>query len=87
MLAPVLKTLAFAIVLLRGTHAATVSLDLPIQNKNIAPDGFKRPTTLANGEYPGPLIKGNKGDTFKINVENQLHDLSMLKSTSIVRPI
>lgn len=42
-------------------------------------------TTVAEGQFPGPLIKGNKGDTFKINVFDDLHDDAMLLPTSIVR--
>jgi iron transport multicopper oxidase len=38
---------------------------------------------LAGGVYPGPLIKGNKGDNFQINVIDNLTEGSMLKSTSI----
>ncbi|TRM58139.1 laccase [Schizophyllum amplum] len=57
--------------------------NLPIVNKDIAPDGFTRSTILANGKFPGELIKGYKGNTFKINVQDRLTDTSMLKSTSI----
>lgn len=34
--------------------------DLNIVNKVIAPDGVARDTVLAEGTFPGPLIKGNK---------------------------
>lgn len=34
--------------------------DLHIVNKDIAPDGFKRPTVLAGGTFPGPVITGQK---------------------------
>ncbi len=34
--------------------------NLPIVNKVIAPDGFTRDTVLAGGQFPGPLIVGNK---------------------------
>ena len=34
--------------------------DLPIVNKDIAPDGFTRPAALAGGTFPGPLITGQK---------------------------
>ncbi|KAL1663623.1 laccase [Schizophyllum commune] len=57
--------------------------NLPIVNKEIAPDGFSRPTVLANGTFPGELIKGTKGNTFKINVQDQLNDTRMLRSTTI----
>jgi iron transport multicopper oxidase len=64
-------------------QAATVRRTLNIVNREFAPDGFSRPTVLANGIYPGPLITGNKGDNFKLNVANRLTDNRMLRSTSI----
>jgi len=57
--------------------------DLPIINANIAPDGFTRPAVLAGGTFPGPTIRGNKGDTFVINVYDELNDTSMDVATSI----
>ncbi|KAJ7289255.1 yellow laccase [Mycena rebaudengoi] len=57
--------------------------DLPIVNKIISPDGFTRSTVLAGGTFPGPLIKGNKGSHFRLNVKDQLTDNTMLRSTSI----
>ncbi|TEB28872.1 laccase 2 precursor [Coprinellus micaceus] len=61
---------------------------LAIANKNIAPDGFDRSTVLAGASdasvaFPGPLIRGNKGDRFALNVINHLADTSMLRSTAI----
>jgi iron transport multicopper oxidase len=57
--------------------------NLEIVNKYIHPDGFNRSTVLAGGTFPGPLIKGNMGDTFKINVQDKLVDKTMERSTSI----
>nr|ALE66817.1 laccase A [Antrodiella faginea] len=57
--------------------------DLKIVNANIQPDGFTRPAVLAGGTFPGPLIKGNKGDNFQLNVIDELENEDMLKSTSI----
>lgn len=34
--------------------------DLHIVNAEILPDGFSRPAVLADGQFPGPLITGNK---------------------------
>ncbi|KAG2743690.1 multicopper oxidase [Suillus brevipes Sb2] len=56
---------------------------LTIANKVIAPDGFERPATLANGMFPGPLIAAQKGDHFAIEVVNELQDESMFTSTSV----
>jgi FtsP/CotA-like multicopper oxidase with cupredoxin domain len=41
---------------------------------------------LAGGTFPGPVIRGCKGDRFQLNVINHLTDATMLRSTSIVRP-
>ena len=49
---------------------------LPKQSRAVLPEGV----------FPGPVIRGNKGDRFQINVINELKDPSMLRSTSIVRP-
>ncbi|THH28683.1 hypothetical protein EUX98_g5502 [Antrodiella citrinella] len=57
--------------------------DLHIVNANINPDGAPRDAILAESVFPGPLIRGNKGDDFRINVIDQLTEGSMLKTTSI----
>nr|AAO38869.1 laccase [Rigidoporus microporus] len=57
--------------------------DLHISNANISPDGFTRAAVLAGGSFPGPLITGNKGDNFQINVINDLTDADQLKTTTI----
>ncbi|KAJ7913037.1 laccase 2 precursor [Mycena leptocephala] len=73
-----------ALSALSSTHAAYgPSTSLDIVNKIIAPDGYVRSSVLAGGTFPGPLIKGNKGDHFSINVADKLTDTSMLVSTSI----
>ncbi|KAJ4465397.1 laccase 1 [Lentinula edodes] len=58
--------------------------DLHIVNSFIQPDGFNRSGVLAEGVFPGPLITGNKGDNFQINVIDELTNGTMLLSTSIV---
>ncbi|KJA22859.1 multicopper oxidase [Hypholoma sublateritium FD-334 SS-4] len=62
--------------------------NLYIANKNIQPDGFPRSAVLAGiteglVAFPGPLIAGYKGDSFRLNVIDKLTDTSMLTSTSI----
>ncbi|KZP16287.1 multicopper oxidase [Athelia psychrophila] len=57
--------------------------NLDIVNTVIAPDGFSRSTVLAGGQFPGPLIQGQKGDNFKINVFDALTDDTMERTTSI----
>ncbi|KAJ6596336.1 laccase [Mycena vulgaris] len=39
-----------------------------LTNGDVAPDGFTRQAVLVNGQAPGPLIIGNKGDTMNLNV-------------------
>ncbi|KAG8740595.1 laccase, multicopper oxidase, benzenediol:oxygen oxidorectuctase [Ceratobasidium sp. 414] len=43
-----------------------------IEMKEGAPDGFCRQMLVVNGQYPGPLIEANEGDTIVVNVENKL---------------
>ncbi|KIK92618.1 laccase [Paxillus rubicundulus Ve08.2h10] len=57
--------------------------DLPIVNGVVSPDGFLKSAVLAGGTLPGPVIAGQKGDTFKINVTNYLTDDSMLTGTTV----
>ncbi|KAK7443258.1 laccase, multicopper oxidase, benzenediol:oxygen oxidorectuctase [Stygiomarasmius scandens] len=74
--------LAFAF---RSSFATTIGpvTDLVISSEEVSPDGFNRTAALAGGTVIGPLIVGNKGDNFQINVVNQLDDDTMLKTTSI----
>ncbi|KAJ7915080.1 laccase 1 [Mycena leptocephala] len=61
-----------------GTYAAIgPRATLTIANKQIAPDGFRRSSVLANGVFPGPLITANKGASFSLDVVNQLTDPTM----------
>lgn len=63
---------------------AQVVQDWTLTSQDIAPDGFTRSAALVNGQYPGPLLAVNKLDTVTINVNNQLSDPTMRRSTSIV---
>ncbi|KAJ7472934.1 laccase 2 precursor [Mycena galericulata] len=79
-----LASVALLISFLSGAHAVIgPRATLTIANKELAPDGFQRSTVLANGVFPGPLITGNKGASFSLDVVNQLSDPTMLRSTSI----
>ncbi|KAJ7513172.1 laccase [Mycena galericulata] len=79
-----LSTALFIFSSLSGTYAAIgPHASLEIVNKNISPDGYPRPAVLAGGTFPGPLIKGNKGDRFQLNVEDKLTDTRMVTDTSI----
>ncbi|KAF8885086.1 yellow laccase [Gymnopilus junonius] len=62
--------------------------NLVIANKVIAPDGYSRSSVLAGAtanslQFPGPLITGFKGNTFRLNVIDNLNDTTMLTSTSV----
>ncbi|KAK0498036.1 laccase lcc5 [Armillaria luteobubalina] len=47
--------------------------DLVISNGEVSPDGFgPRYAVLANSQIDNTLIRGNKGDKFRINVVNEL---------------
>lgn len=39
------------------------------------PDGIARNLTVINGQYPGPLLEANTGDTLYIHVNNQMVDM------------
>ena len=38
----------------------------------LAPDGVSRQMIVINGQFPGPLIEANEGDTIIVNVQNDL---------------
>ncbi|KDN46942.1 hypothetical protein RSAG8_04019, partial [Rhizoctonia solani AG-8 WAC10335] len=37
-----------------------------------APDGFYRQMLVVNGQYPGPTIEANEGDTIIVHVKNRI---------------
>ncbi|CAG8470658.1 7529_t:CDS:2 [Scutellospora calospora] len=41
---------------------------------NLAPDGVEREVWTVNGQYPGPIIQANIGDTIKVTVINEFKD-------------
>nr|2XYB_A Chain A, LACCASE [Trametes cinnabarina] len=57
--------------------------DLTLTNAQVSPDGFAREAVVVNGITPAPLITGNKGDRFQLNVIDQLTNHTMLKTSSI----
>nr|AGY56170.1 laccase 2 [Volvariella volvacea] len=56
---------------------------LELTNDEVNPDGFQRDAVLVNGGLFGAVITGQKGDEFVIEVDNQLTDSLLRKSTSI----
>ncbi|KAF8880226.1 laccase [Gymnopilus junonius] len=77
--------LSTSFVLLRCWPVVLVQLDQRrlVHSQQLYPaDGYNRSAVLAavnetTGLLPGPLISGNKGDTFNLNVVNELSDTTM----------
>nr|BBB89276.1 laccase [Grifola frondosa] len=68
---------------LRALAAIGPVTNLTISDGDIAPDGYTRAAVLTNSVFPGPLITGNMGDNFQINVIDDLTNATMLKTTTI----
>ncbi|KAL0954253.1 hypothetical protein HGRIS_005381 [Hohenbuehelia grisea] len=85
MASPLLSLALTIFSLLPSTNARTIGPigQLHITNDIVAPAGLPRSAILANGQFPGPLIVGNKGDQFLLNVVNDLTDRTMRTSTTI----
>jgi len=49
-----------------------VKYHLEIQNTTLAPDGFSRDVMIINGQFPGPTIVADWGDTLEITVTSKL---------------
>jgi len=48
------------------------SYHLDISNTTCAPDGITRTCLLINGQYPGPTIYADWGDTLEVTVKNSM---------------
>ncbi|TEB22071.1 laccase 2 precursor [Coprinellus micaceus] len=64
------------------------SASLYIANGVVSPDGFQRSAVLVGASpdsltFPGPVIRGNKGTTFNLNVIDSLTDTTMHVLTSV----
>lgn len=46
--------------------------DFTITRAQIAPDGVERDMFAINGQFPGPLIEANWGDTVEVTVHNDI---------------
>ncbi|KAA8646581.1 oxidoreductase tpcJ [Aspergillus tanneri] len=49
-----------------------VEYDLTVSQQTISPDGYERLGTVFNGQYPGPTIEADWGDTLRITIRNNL---------------
>ncbi|KAJ7127291.1 Cu-oxidase-domain-containing protein [Mycena crocata] len=65
------------------TPAVVHRVTMDVVNAKLAPDGFSRSTIVVNGQYPGPPILVNKGDSLVVTVNNKLTDPTMRRSTSL----
>ncbi len=50
------------------------SYDFTVARGTVAPDGYEKTSLLINGQYPGPLIEANWGDTIQVTVHNAIID-------------
>lgn len=50
------------------------SYDFVIERATLAPDGVERSVILINGQFPGPTIEANWGDTIEVTVTNKITD-------------
>ncbi|CAG8647551.1 4895_t:CDS:10, partial [Funneliformis caledonium] len=48
--------------------------NLTLSRAELKPDGFTRMVWTSNNQYPGPMIRANKGDRMVIYVQNDLDD-------------
>jgi FtsP/CotA-like multicopper oxidase with cupredoxin domain len=52
----------------------TVYYSLNITNQTMSPDGTPRDMLVINGQYPGPTLVADWGDTLEIDVTNSMQD-------------
>jgi FtsP/CotA-like multicopper oxidase with cupredoxin domain len=52
----------------------TVYYDFEITNSTVSPDGIERLALVVNGQFPGPLLEANWGDTVVVNVKNSMQN-------------
>lgn len=55
--------------------------DFTISRRVLAPDGYEKSLILVNGQFPGPTIQANWGDTIIVKVTNNIS--TPLEGTSI----
>lgn len=56
----------------KPTKLITPQYNLELTSTNMAFDGFPREVMVFNGQYPGPAIVANWGDTIQVSVKNSL---------------
>ncbi len=55
-----------------NSASKTVSYNMTLEWKTLAPDGFRRPTIVINGQTPGPTLRCSVGDRLIVHVENKI---------------
>ncbi|KAF2120016.1 laccase [Lophiotrema nucula] len=50
----------------------TVTYNFEITNTTLSPDGVAKEMMVVNGQYPGPVVEADWGDTIVVNVKNSL---------------
>jgi FtsP/CotA-like multicopper oxidase with cupredoxin domain len=58
------------------------SYDFSLSRGYISPDGYKKSAILINGQFPGPTIEANWGDTIRVTVHNNINT-EMAEGTSL----
>lgn len=48
------------------------SYDFTVQRGKKSPDGYSKDVLIINGQFPGPLIEANWGDTIQVTVHNAI---------------
>ena len=59
--------------LLKFTNG-TMQYNLEVTEMTLSPDGYARQMTVFNGQFPGPTIYADWGDTIQVTVKNSLND-------------
>ncbi|KAK3315164.1 multicopper oxidase-domain-containing protein [Apodospora peruviana] len=55
---------------LKAPNGKLVEYDLTISQAIISPDGYEKLGMVVNGQYPGPLIEADWGDTLRVTFHN-----------------
>ncbi|KAH1327804.1 hypothetical protein KXV70_009033 [Aspergillus fumigatus] len=58
----------------RAPPGKLVEYNLTVSQQVIAPDGYEKLGMVANGQFPGPTIEADWGDTIRISVYNNFTD-------------
>jgi FtsP/CotA-like multicopper oxidase with cupredoxin domain len=56
----------------RPNNGVVRKYDFTISDAILAPDGYEVPVLLVNGQFPGPTIEANFGDTIQVTVRNNV---------------